>query len=214
VAHEINHPLTAILGQAQLLLTRDPASPDAAERVRVIIRETSRAARLLQSMLQLARRRRPERHLCSLEEQMQVVLALKSHDLQHAGIEVVTEFSPIAPVWADNDQLRQVLLNLVQNAQHAMADRDGPRTLTLRILELNGRARIEVLDTGTGIPLDVLPRLFDAFFTTKGSDVGTGLGLWVSYGIIEQHDGTLRAENRPGGGAAFLIDLPFGRRAS
>ncbi|MBI1736134.1 MAG: response regulator [Candidatus Rokubacteria bacterium] len=214
IAHEINNPLTTILGQAEMLLTRNAVAPEAIDRVRIIIEETSRSARLLRSMLRLARRQRPERRLCSIEEQVQLVLTLQAHDLRQAGIEVVTSFAPVPPVWADEDQVRQVLLNLVQNAQHAMARGNRARVLTVRVVGLDGRARIEIADTGPGIAPEALPRLFDAFFTTKPAGEGTGLGLWVSYGIIEQHDGTLRAENRPDGGAVFTIELPYGQRAT
>jgi C4-dicarboxylate-specific signal transduction histidine kinase len=214
IAHEINNPLTTILGQAEMMLTRNVVAPEAVERVRIIIEETSRSARLLRSMLRLAQRQRPERRLCSIEEQVQLVLALKAHDLRQGGVEVITSYASVPPVWADEDQIRQVLLNLMQNAQHAMAHQAGPRILTLRVTGLETRARVEVLDNGPGIPADALPRLFDAFFTTKPAGEGTGLGLWVSYGIIEQHDGALRAENRPEGGAAFIIELPYGQRAT
>jgi signal transduction histidine kinase len=212
IAHEINNPLTTILGQAELLLTRSAVPPEAAERVRIIIEETSRSARLLRNMLRLARRQRPERRPCSIEEQVQLVLQLKAHDLRRADIEVTASFASVPPVWADEDQIRQVVLNLVQNAQQAMARRPGRRALTIRLTGLETRARLEVLDSGPGIPPDALPRLFDAFFTTKPASEGTGLGLWVSYGIVEQHDGTLRAENRPQGGAAFIIELPYSQR--
>jgi signal transduction histidine kinase/ActR/RegA family two-component response regulator len=213
VAHEINNPLTTILGQSELLLTRNNLPPEAAERVRIIIEETSRSARLLQSMLHLARPQRAERRLCSLEHQIKIVLELKAHELRHAQIDVATSFAPASPVWADEDQVRQVILNLVQNAQHAMAREAGRRVLTLRVGDVGDRVRVEVLDSGPGIAADVLPRIFDAFFTTKSSTEGTGLGLWVCYGIAEQHGGSLRAENRPGGGAAFILELPPDRRS-
>ncbi|MBI2216486.1 MAG: response regulator [Candidatus Rokubacteria bacterium] len=212
VAHEINTPLSLILGQAELLMTRDAVSPEGVERVRAIIEETSRAARLLQGLLELGQRR-PERQPCSLEHQVKAVLELKDCDLRRAGIEVVTSFSPVAPVWGDEDQIRQVLLNLVQNAQQAMAGHAGRRVLTVRVRGSQESVRVEVLDTGPGIPPAILPRVFDAFFTTKPAGEGSGLGLWLSYGIVEQHDGWLRAETRPEGGAAFILDLPYGRRA-
>jgi two-component system sensor histidine kinase HupT/HoxJ len=119
----------------------------------------------------------------------------------------------VANVWVDADQLRQVLINLVQNAQQAMADQPGERVLTLRTHVEDERPIVEVLDTGPGIPPEVLPRIFDAFFTTKAASEGTGLGLWVSYDIVEQHGGRLRADNRPEGGAAFTLELPRRRGA-
>src|SRR5206468_1342492 len=120
--------------------------------------------------------------------------------LDREGIRVVTELAPIPSVYADQDHIRQVLLNLVQNAQQAMAKHPGPRVLTLSTAAADGRVRLEVRDTGPGIPPETLPRIFDAFFTTKPAGEGTGLGLWVSYGIIEQHQGRLSCESRPDGG--------------
>jgi len=140
---------------------------------------------------------------------VQWVLEAKRHELDRDGIRVVTEFSPIPSVYADQDQLRQVLFNLVQNAHQAMAKHPGPRVLTLRTTEADGRVRVEVRDTGPGIPPELLPRVFDAFFTTKPAGEGTGLGLWMSYSIVEQHQGRLGCESRPDGGATFVVELPY-----
>src|SRR5205814_8411800 len=113
---------------------------------------------------------------------------------------------------ADENQVQQVLLNLVQNAHQAMA-RESDRVLTMRVRQIGGAVAVEVLDTGAGIAADALPRLFDPFFTTKPPGEGSGLGLSVSYGIVGQHGGRLYAENRPEGGAMFVVELPTGERA-
>ncbi|HEY7648367.1 MAG TPA: response regulator [Methylomirabilota bacterium] len=211
VVHEINNPLSIILAQAQLLLRAD-TSPDGRERLRAIIEETSRAARLLQSLLQLSRQNRPERNPCLLTEQVRWVVDLNRPQLEKDGINVVCELDSVPPVWADENQIRQVLLNLIRNAHQAMAGHDGvDRVLTLRLSHERRCARLDVLDSGPGIPPQVLPRLFQAFFTTKAPGEGTGLGLWVSASIIEQHGGRLRAENRREGGAAFVIEMPLAR---
>src|SRR5437867_2988966 len=214
LVHEINNPLTVILGQAELVMTELADSTRGRERVRIILQETSRAARLLQKVLQLAQSQPSERRPCALLNQVQWVLGAKRHELDRDGIRVVTEFAPIPSVYADQDQIRQVLLNLVQNAQQAMAKHPGPRVLTLSTAEADGRVRVEVHDTGPGIPPETLPRIFDAFFTTKPAGEGTGLGLWVSYGIIEQHQGRLSCESRPDGGATFIVELPFRKMPS
>src|SRR5437867_2285325 len=209
LVHEINNPLTVILGQAELVMTELADSTRGRERVRIILQETSRAARLLQRVLQLGRPQPSERRPCALEDQVQWVLEAKRHELDRDGIRVVTEFSPIPSVYVDQDQIRQVLFNLVQNAHQAMAKHPGPRVLTLRTTEADGRVRVEVRDTGPGIPPELLPRVFDAFFTTKPAGEGTGLGLWMSYSIVEQHQGRLGCESRPDGGATFVVELPY-----
>ncbi len=211
VAHEINNPLTTILGQAHLLLA-DRETPEALRsRLTIIAEETSRAARIVQNLLLFARHYTPERRPCNLADQVRRVLELKGYQLKQDGVVVVTEFKACPPVWADGNQIQQVLLNLVQNAHQAMARQSTRRELTVRVLANGEGAAIEVLDSGPGIPAEVLPRIFDPFFTTKPPGEGSGLGLSVSYGIVTEHRGRLHAGNRPEGGAAFIIELPGGR---
>ena len=209
LAHETRNRLTAILGQAELLLMGSDGPIKTRERLHTIVQETSRAAQMLQNLLRFTGRHSSERHPCRLEDQIQWVLELKGHQLHRDGVQVVTELESVRPVLADEGQIQQVLLNLVQNAHQAMAGHAKRRVLTLHLSETDGaKVRLEVLDSGPGIHPDVLPRIFDAFTTTKAPGEGTGLGLWVSYAIVEQHQGSLRATNRPEGGAAFVVELP------
>jgi signal transduction histidine kinase len=213
VAHEINNPLTTILGQAQLLLGRSDVPTPVRERVEMMADEASRAARIVQNLLMFARHYPPERRPCAISDQVERVLTLKRYQLDRDKVRVVTEFAPCPPVWADENKIQQVLLNLVQNAHQALIRRDdGERVLTIRVRPRGPRVVIEVIDNGPGIPIEALPRIFDPFFTTKPPGEGSGLGLSVSYGIIGQHGGRLYAENRPQGGAAFVIELPTGDR--
>jgi signal transduction histidine kinase/ActR/RegA family two-component response regulator len=210
LAHEIRNRLTAILGQAELLLRAPDDPANSRERLQVIVKETARAARMLQNLVEFSRPHATERRACRLADQVRWVLELKSHELRRDRIQVVTELESVPPVRADEAQIQQALLNLVQNAHQAMATHVGERILTMRLAAIGGRARLEVLDTGPGIAPAVLPRIFDAFSTTKAPSEGSGLGLWVSYAIVERHEGSLRAENRPEGGAVFTIELPLG----
>ena len=212
VAHEINNPLTTILGQAQLLADRRDITPHVRDRIKIIADEASRAARIVQNLLLFARHYPPERRPCTLSEQALRVLELKTYQLEQDKIRVVTEFGECPPVWADENQIQQVLLNLVQNAHQAMASHANEGVLTVRIYTTDTHAIIEVLDTGPGLSPDVLPRLFHPFFTTKPPGEGSGLGLSVSYGIVAEHQGRLRVENRPAGGAVFTVELPLGER--
>jgi len=210
VAHEINNPLTTILGQAHLLLVDPELKPAVRDRLTIIADETSRAARIVQNLLMFARHYTPERRLCTLADQVRRVLELKIYQLQQDDVRVETDFAPCPPVYADENQIQQVLLNLVQNAHQAMVTQPPPRVLTVRVRPADGHGRLEVLDNGPGIPADVLPKIFDPFFTTKPPGKGSGLGLSVSYGIVVEHRGRLTAANRPEGGAAFVVELPLG----
>jgi C4-dicarboxylate-specific signal transduction histidine kinase len=210
VAHEINNPLTTILGQAQLLLDRG-VTPQIKHRVTIIADEAARAARIVQNLLLFARHYPPERRPCSVAEQVRRVLELKEYQLAQDRVRVHTEFAPCATVWADENQIQQVVLNLVQNAHQAMATQPDERVLTVRVGPRAAAVAIEVLDTGPGIPPEALPRLFDPFFTTKPPGEGSGLGLSVSYGIVAEHNGTLQGENRSDRrGAVFTVELPAG----
>ena len=210
VAHEINNPLTTILGQTHLLLTQQPLTEHVRSRLNIVAEETARAARIVQNLLLFSRHYPPERRPCLVADQVRRVLDLKAYQLQQDDVQVVTEFDDGPPVYADEHQLQQVLLNLVQNAHQAMAKQPLPRVLTVRALTGPTAVRVSVLDTGAGIAPESLPRVFDPFFTTKPPGEGSGLGLSVSYGIVAEHRGRLWAENRPEGGAAFFIELPLG----
>ncbi|MBI2153751.1 MAG: GAF domain-containing protein [Candidatus Rokubacteria bacterium] len=209
VAHEINNPLTTILGEIQLLLLSNLGA-EVKDHFQVISDETVRAARIVQSLLLFAGRYPPQRTLCTVTDQLRRVLDLKGYQLRTDDIRLVTEFEPALQVWADENQLQQVFLNLVQNAHQAMKEAHDRGTLITRVRSLEAGVRVEILDDGPGISAEHLARLFDPFFTTKPPGVGTGLGLSVSYRIVAEHGGRLWAENRPEGGAAFILELPVG----
>ena len=210
VAHEINNPLTTILGQTHLLLTHPETTSHVRDRLGIVAEEAGRAARIVQNLLLFARHYSPERRPCSVADQARRVLELKGYQLQQDNVRVVTDFASTPFVWADENQLQVVLLNLVQNAHQAMAKHPTQRVLTVRVWPSDRHACVEVRDTGPGSPDDALPRIFDPFFTTKPPGEGSGLGLSVSYGIVAELGGVLRAENCPDGGASFIVELPLG----
>jgi signal transduction histidine kinase len=206
VAHELNNPLTVVLGSLDSL--RDQLSDAAREPVELALEETQRARAIVQNLLTFARRQPLERRWVSLGEIIDQVLAVRANDLRLAQIAVEQDISPDLPLlWADGNQLQQVLLNLITNAKQAMEEVDGRRRLRITALAKPGQLRIVVNDTGPGIPADLLGRIFDPFVTTKGTR-GTGLGLSISYGIIQEHGGKLSVESAPGEGATFTIELP------
>jgi signal transduction histidine kinase len=210
VAHEINNPLTTILGQTHLLLTHPETTSHVRDRLGIVAEEAGRAARIVQNLLLFARHYTPERRPCSVADQARRVLELKGYQLQQDNVRVVTDFASTPFVWADENQLQVVLLNLVQNAHQAMAKHPAPHVLSVRVWPTDRHACIEVRDTGPGIPDDALPRIFDPFFTTKPPGEGSGLGLSVSYGIVAELGGVLRAQNCADGGASFVVELPLG----
>jgi C4-dicarboxylate-specific signal transduction histidine kinase len=211
VAHEINNPLTTILGQAHLLLDHRDVTPHIRSRLTIIADEASRAARIVQNLLLFSRHYPPERRPCALAEQVRRVLELQAYQLEQDHVEVLTDFEPCGTVWADDSQIQQVILNLVQNAHQAMLEQEDERVLTVRVRPIGPMVAIELLDTGHGIPPEALPRLFDPFFTTKTPGEGSGLGLSVSYGIVAEHRGRLRGSNRlDRRGAIFTVELPAG----
>src|SRR3990172_5437193 len=214
VAHELNNPLTVVTGFAHLLA----ATPDLPERIKrrlgQINAQAERAAKIEKIRLPSPRQQPPEQRPVRLGELMDQALDLLAYQLRVGTIEVVKDFPAEAvEIAADPNQLLQVLLNLLQNPMHAMAGLERARVVTIRIVPGAGKVRLEVEDTGPGIPAAILGRIFDPFFTTKPPGQGTGLGLSICYGIVKAHGGEIAAENVPGGGARFVVELPAGAAA-
>jgi signal transduction histidine kinase len=207
VAHELNNPLTVLSGQSQLLLTS--ADAGLARRAAQIHRAAERCVRIVRNFLSLARQRPPERTEVSLKQVAQGALELLAYELRTDAVELVVEVPDDLPVmWADGHQLHQVLVNMLANAHHAMRRQPGPKRITLRARRTGERVRLEIADTGCGIPPNVVARIFEPFFTTKAAGEGTGLGLSLCRGIIEEHGGTITVESAPGRGTTFGIELP------
>jgi two-component system NtrC family sensor kinase len=210
VAHELNSPLSVILGQVGLFATSG-VDPNARARIKDIGEAAERCVRIVRSFLTMARRHPPERGHVSLNHLLRDVVELLAFELRIANIEVSFDLQKDLPlVWADAHQLRQVVVNLVTNARQAVQDASPPRRLRLRTRydAPNQRVRIEVADSGPGVPGEIRARVFDPFFTTKPDGEGTGLGLALARGIVEGHGGAIRIESSPGEGARFVIELP------
>jgi PAS domain S-box-containing protein len=210
VAHELNNPLTAVFGHAQLLLL-GAIDEVTRQRAEVIVAEAERAAKIVRNLLSFARPQKPERRVLAIEPLIEETLALRAYELNVCNIRVVKELAPdLPPVLADRHQLQQVLLNLLINAEQAISHRGGRGEIRLRSVTDPERTRVRVAieDDGPGIPADVMGKIFDPFFTTKEVGQGTGLGLSICYTILEEHGGRIRADNRPQGGAWFEMELP------
>lgn len=210
VAHELNNPLSVVLGHAQLL--RLKVEPPALHGVEKVVEAAERCARVVKHFLALARQQPPERRQVDLCQTVRDAAELLEYPLRVDSVEVLLDLAPDLPtIWADPDQLHQVVVNLVMNAHQAVCGTPRPRrlTITTRWFDVSGpRVSLEVADTGPGIPPEVQARLFEPFFTTKPPGQGTGLGLSLCHGIVHDHGGTITAANAPDGGAVFRIELP------
>src|SRR5712691_9011333 len=197
VAHELNNPLAGISSFAQLLLTEKRFPPDQRTAAEMIYAEARRASRIVQNLLTFARQHKPERTPTSVNQVLDDTLELRGYELRVRGIDVQRDYDEQSPeTMADAHQLQQVFLNLITNAEQAMerAERDQQR-LTIRTRRAGDLIRIELEDTGPGIPPNLLERIFNPFFTTKPTGSGTGLGLSISLGIVREHEGRIWAEN-------------------
>ena len=212
VAHELNNPLAVLTGHAQLL--RDGARDEAlVRRADKIAQAADRCVRIVRNFLSLARQRTPERSSVSVNRVAAEAIELLGYELKTNDVEVVPDLEPDLPdVWADPHQIHQVLVNLVANAYQALRRHPQPRRITIRTRHdaAPGRLLVEVVDTGPGIPAEIRAKIFEPFFTTKPSGEGTGLGLSLCRGIIEEHGGAIDVDADSGSGTRFTITLPIG----
>jgi PAS domain S-box-containing protein len=209
IAHELNNPLTSIIGYSQLLLGRRLTAPQEADG-RLIHQEAERAARIVKNLLLFARESRPERRSVNLNEVVERTLALRNYELRVENIELSQDLAEdLPPVVADPAQLQQVLLNLLVNAEQAIRQGSGEGSIRVRTGKTpRGRISFEILDSGPGIPQEIIPRIFDPFFSTKPSGAGTGLGLSITCGIVKEHGGEIFVQSQLGHGAKFTVELP------
>jgi signal transduction histidine kinase/ActR/RegA family two-component response regulator len=209
IAHELNNPLTTIMGYAQLLLGHGLLPPQFSEASKVF-QEAERARRIVKNLLYVARENKPERTRVNLNEIVERTLAVRSYELKVENIVVECELARDLPeTVGDPYQLQQVVLNLLVNAEQSLLQGRGQGRVWIRTQRTPaGKISLEVSDDGPGIPPEIASRIFDPFFTTKPSGVGTGLGLSIVYGIVQQHDGEVTFESQPGAGARFLVELP------
>jgi signal transduction histidine kinase/CheY-like chemotaxis protein len=208
VTHELNNPLTAVIGFADLLGSLE-TSEKSRHHLEVIARSARRCHKIVQSLLGFARQHEPERRLVEVNQSIGDALEIMAYDLRTSNITVVKELADGLPeIMADPHQLQQVFVNIFGNARQAIEPfrRDGEIVVRTRLAD--ARVQIEFQDNGPGIRPDSLSRIFDPFFTTKPVGKGTGLGLSLSYGIIQEHGGKISVRSQVGHGALFLIELP------
>jgi signal transduction histidine kinase len=211
VSHEIQNPLNIITLRLHLLLNDSKTPPEMVRHLQVLQEQADRIVKVSKDLLSFSRQRAPERAQLNLNETITRSLNLLEYDLRKENIAVELKLADgLPPVWADQDQLQQMVLNLLTNARDAMP-RGG--RLIIHTGELHGEEKrfveLRAEDTGVGVPTDNLNKLFDPFFTTKPDGEGTGLGLSICQDIIEAHGGSIRAESELGRGTAFIVELPL-----
>ncbi len=213
VAHELNNPLTAILGYSQLLTSSGQMGQQGIEYADKLYKQAQRTHRIVQNLLSFARQHKPERMPVQINQALEETLALRDYDLRMHNIRVHLDLAEKLPVTsADPHQLQQVFLNMVNNAVDAILEHSTEGDLWVRTALDGSRLCIEFTDSGPGVK--DASRVFDPFYTTKPVGKGTGLGLSICYGIITEHGGTIHVRNVPTRGASFTIELPHQVAAS
>ncbi len=209
VAHELNNPLTAILGASELLRERQGVDDNTKRQLEMTHRQARRAARIVQNLLEFSRPASPQKKTLDLNVVIDRTLQLQDHSLRRNNVEVEFQAVPgLPPIVGDANQLIQIFLNLISNAEQAIREVRPSGRIQIRLARSGNRVSATVQDDGVGIPLEVLPKLFDPFFTTKRPGGGTGLGLSICMSIVREHGGNIEASSLPAGGAAFTVTLP------
>ena len=213
IAHELNNPLTGILTFSHLVRKQLPDDSPEAEDLDLVIQETKRCAVIIRRLLDFAREKTPEKKYSDINKLIKETTYLIHQSAQVADIDIILDLDEALPaVWVDEDLVKQVIMNMLVNAQHAINEggRISVRTRDRRDDDKNDMVEISIADTGCGISEENLQRIFDPFFTTKGVGKGTGLGLSVSHGTIVAHGGMIEVSSEVGVGTEFHIYLPIG----
>jgi len=209
VAHEINNPLGLILGYTQLIMKEAGEDNPSEEDLKVIEKHAMGCKKIVEDLLQFSRSTETSKRPSSINEVLEGVLRVLRSNFAKEGVEIDEALDPGLPrVTVDAEKMEQVFMNLLINARQAIQGGGTIRVETAFSPE-NGAIAVTVSDNGSGIPKEVLPRIFDPFYTTKPTGMGTGLGLSVSYGIVQDHGGDIEVESAPGRGAVFTVRLPL-----
>lgn len=208
VAHELNNPLSGILGFSQLLLEEDKLTTQQREDIQTILTQSQRCKVIIQNLLQFSRRKEPKMEPVDPLTLVRTTLDLVKYEYSTAGVEILQRVPATCPmVFGDPNQLQQVLLNLLTNSKQAMENR-GKGKLEIEVTTDEDDVVLRVRDNGHGIPKEIQGKIFDPFFTTKPVGKGTGLGLSICYGILQHHHGDIQVESTEGTGTTFTIRLP------
>jgi two-component system, NtrC family, sensor kinase len=214
IAHELNNPMTGILGYAQLILgqTQDSGTR---ERARCIVEEALRCKRIIDNLLAFAREGDSDKSWCDINELLQNAAMLCHYQLRSDGIGLNMRLAPgLSPVLGSQDGLYRVFLSIIHNAHRALTQAESDeRTLTITTETRDDMTHVCIRDNGPGMPRHVLDRVFDPFYSTSHDRQSVGLGLSVAYGIVREHGGGIRVDSEPGRGTAVFIEFPLSRSA-
>jgi len=209
VAHEINNPLTGVIGFSQLLSQREDIPEDIKQHLEIITEGSQRVASIVSRLLAFARQHKLERSYVDINKLLENTLELRAYEMQTSNIKLSTRLDSALPrTMADGAQLQQVFLNIIMNAETEMKEAHGKGKLLVKTEAIDDTIRISFKDDGPGISPENLGRLFEPFFTTREVGKGTGLGLSVCHGIIAEHNGRIYAKSKLGHGATFIVELP------
>jgi two-component system NtrC family sensor kinase len=210
VAHEINNPMTSILGYTTLLYEETPDTSPRKETLKLIQNESLRIREIVRALLDFSRQRDFAKELVDIRQSVKDTLALIQRHALLSNCKIVEKYGEkLPPIEIDVPQCKQVFLNLITNALDAMPQGG---TLTVSVAHADGAIRIEFADTGAGIAEANLSRIFEPFFTTKPAVKGTGLGLSVSLGIVQAHGGSIEVQSEPGKGSRLTVVLPLPKK--
>jgi len=213
VAHELNNPLSSIMGMSKLLLQEIEVKKYQRD-LEIIQTEAYRCHKIVDNLLTFARKHAPEKTWTNIHDVINSVLELRFFQFTKDNIQIDKEFASRIPrLYIDFHQLQQVFLNILTNAHHELVEKTGERRITIRTKAESGKAIISISDNGRGISPAIVTKIFDPFFTTKDPGRGTGLGLSICSGIVDNHDGKITVENLPDSGACFQIELPIHRKS-
>lgn len=219
VTHEVNNPLAVVIGYSEMLLSESEMNAESKEAVRSIHGEAERAKKVIQNLLSFARKHSPKKEVIQINDILEKTLGLTDYEMRKNGVKIMRDLDPDLPeTVGDPNQLQQVFLNIIINAQHAMIDMPDERRITVRtrlkekpgVSSAGTPSVIEIAfeDNGPGIPENIVKKIFDPFYTTKPKGKGTGLGLSVSFGIIRDHGGTIQVKPNEERGVTFYIEIP------
>ncbi len=213
VAHELNNPLSSIMGLSKLLVDEIDLNKIQSD-LDIIYKQGYRCHKIVENLLTFARKHTPEKTWTDIHDVINSVLDLHSFQFRKDDIHIMKKYNSAIPeLFIDFHQFQQVFLNIFTNAYQALLKKSGKRIITICSDLKSDEVLISISDNGSGIPKSIISKIFDPFFTTKGTGEGTGLGLSICYGIVDNHEGHISAKNLPNGGACFNIQLPMTKRS-